>query len=92
MGLYLCENQIDILFDKVLEGIKEMDKDVAEYIFNLPQDRWVFYAINSSCYGQITSNIQESQNAAWLPGWDMPALYSMLSIKNSLEEKYFQCQ
>lgn len=79
-------------FDKVLEEIKEMNKDAAEYISNLLRDRWVPYAINSSYYGQITSNIQESQNAAWLPARDMPAVYSMLSIWNFLGEKYFQRQ
>lgn len=84
--------KIKSAFDKVLKEIKEMNKNATKYISNLPRDWWVPYAINSSCYGQITSNIQESQNAVWLPAWDMPALYSILSIWNFIGEKYFQRQ
>lgn len=76
----------------MLEEIKEINKNAVQYISNLPRDRWVPYAVKSSRYGQITSNIQESQNAAWLPARDIPALYSMLSIWNTLGEKCYQRQ
>ncbi len=79
-------------FDKVLEDIKEFNEDAAQYIFNLPQKRWVPYTMKSCRYGQIISNIQDSQNAEWLPTQNMPALYSMLSIWNTLGEKYYQRQ
>ncbi len=67
-------------FDKVLAKIQEFNDEAAEYILRLPREQWVPYAIMSARFGQIKSNIQESQNATWLPARDLPALYTMLSI------------
>lgn len=76
-------------FDKVLSEIRELSDEAAEYISRLPRERW---AVTSARYGHIISNIQESQNAAWLPARDLPALYTMLSIWNNLGEKYYERQ
>lgn len=79
-------------FDRVLAEIKELNDEAAEYISRLQRERWVPYAVKSARYGHITSNIQKSQNAAWLPARDLPALYTMLSIWNNLGKKYYQRQ
>ena len=79
-------------FDRVLAKIKELNDEAAEYISRLPREQWVPYAVMSARYGHITSNIQESQNAVWLPARDLPALYIMLSIWNNLGKKYYQRQ
>lgn len=82
----------EFAFNRVLAEIKELNGEAAEYISKLPQERRVPYAVKSARYGHITSNIQESQNAAWLPARDLPALYTMLSIGNNLGGKYYQRQ
>lgn len=79
-------------FDRVLAEIKELNGEAAEYILKLPRERWVSYAVKSARYGHITSNIQESQNTAWLSAHDLPAVYTMLSIWNNLGKKYYQRQ
>lgn len=79
-------------FDKVLSEIRELSDKAAEYISRLSRERWVPYAVTSARYGYITSNILESQNAAWLPAYNLPALYTMLSIWNNLGEKYYERQ
>lgn len=79
-------------FDRVLAEIKELNGEAAEYILKLPRERWVPYAVKSARYGHITSNIQESQNTAWLSAHDLPAVYTMLSIWNNLGKKYYQRQ
>lgn len=68
------------VFDRVFAEIKELNVEAAEYILKLPWEQWVLYAVKSARYGHITSNIQESQNAAWLSACNLPAVYIILSI------------
>ncbi len=71
-------------FDKVLAEIQELNDEAAEYFSRLPQQRWISYRVMFARYVYITSNILEKQNAKWLPAYDLPALYTMLSIPRQI--------
>ena len=67
-------------FVEAMKRVHELDNNCGDYIAGIPVEHWVPYAFERPRYGQLTSNIQESQNSSWLAARDMPALHLLKKI------------
>jgi hypothetical protein len=78
------------LFHQEIEKIREISKNLAEYLENIPAERWAFSALSRAQYGHLTSNIQEPVNKNWLKARGLPVAYCLVKIWAELMETLYK--
>lgn len=71
-------------YNAAINACREANPQCGQYVSNILPKHYARYAIKRPRYGQITSNVQESQNSEWLPIRQLPILYLMAEIWNHI--------
>lgn len=70
----LAYAQTENAYDAALVKLRDVKEDAADYVQQIPQNRWVTSAFPLPRYGHLTSNIIESVNAEWLGLRNLPVI------------------
>lgn len=79
-------------FEAAIAKLREVNNACGDYVCEIPPRQYSIHAFDRPRYGQLTSNIHESQNAHWLGPRDRPAVYLMAEIWNNVMAKMFTRQ
>ncbi|KAK9386507.1 hypothetical protein V1515DRAFT_145358 [Lipomyces mesembrius] len=76
-------------FQAYIEAIHKIYPAAAQYLKEISAQYWANYAVPTSRYGHLTSNIVESVNSLWLDIRSLPILIALQIIWHSMMEKFY---